>query len=142
MKRLNVLMSLAFLGYSSIACGAPAGISLPSGKVVIVDFWASWCGPCKQSFAAYNKLKSKFPDLEIIAVNEDKEKDKATAFLNENPHSFTIVEDPSGTIYSNYGVSTMPSAFIFDKSGNLKKTIPGFNSGTEAEMESTINSLK
>ena len=65
------------------------------GKVVIVDFWASWCGPCKESFPAMNDLQKKYGDkgLVIVAVNEDEEKSDMQDFLKANAASFTVLRD-------------------------------------------------
>lgn len=109
-------------------------VSFPSNGIVIVDFWASWCGPCKASFSFYNQLINSNPNVTVIGINEDKEENKAKEFLDSTPASFSLAADKDGSVYSKYGVGSMPTAFIF-KDGVLKKTVYGFN---ESEIRNAI----
>lgn len=134
--------SLAGYGFSLPSFNGSGNVSFPTGSVTIVDFWASWCGPCKASFSHYNKIISKFGGkVRIIGINEDKEKDAASKFLTSTPANFTLAWDKDGSVYSQYGVGTMPTAYLFDKSGSLHKTYNGFTSGTGDQMEKDIEEL-
>ena len=84
------------------------------GKVVIVDFWASWCGPCKDSFPAMEELQKTYGDkgLVILAVNLDEEKSAMEDFLKQNKVSFTVVRDASKKLVNAVNISSMPSSFI------------------------------
>ncbi len=117
------------------------------GKIVFVDFWASWCGPCEKSFPVMDELQKKFgpQGLVIIAVNEDEKKPDMERFLKEKKVSFAIVRDAAQAgqkLVDKVDVSAMPSSFIVDQSGRLCFSHSGFH-GTETkkEYEKQIESL-
>ena len=114
------------------------------GKVVIVDFWASWCGPCKDSFPVMNELQKKYSDKGVvfIAVNEDEEKSDMQDFLKANAATFTVVRDAKQKLVGVAGIQTMPSSFVFDETGKLRFTHNGFHGAqTRKEYEQQIESL-
>lgn len=113
------------------------------GKVVYVDFWASWCTPCRKSFPWMNELNKKYKDqgLEVVAVNLDKSREPIDEFLAKTPAEFTIAYDPSGTAASNYKVSGMPSSYLIDRNGQLEVSHIGFRDKDKEEMESKIKEL-
>jgi len=115
----------------------PADFGEISGQVVWVDFWASWCAPCRRSFPWMNEMHRKYADagLEIIAVNVDKEKSLAAAFLEETPASFRLHYDPTGTLAERFGVLAMPSSFLLDRQGNVLATHYGFKLADADEYE-------
>jgi peroxiredoxin len=98
------------------------------GKVVLLDFWASWCGPCRQSFPAYEKLRREMPaqDFAIVAVNLDEMIDGPAAFLEEHPVRYTLVADPAGDAARQYGLIGMPSSFVLDRNGVVRARHIGF----------------
>jgi thiol-disulfide isomerase/thioredoxin len=114
------------------------------GKLVIVDFWASWCGPCKDSFPVMNDLQKKYADkgLVIIAVNEDEEKSDMQDFLKDNAATFTVVRDAKQKLVGEAGIQTMPSSFILDETGKVRFTHSGFHGAeTRKQYEQEIESL-
>lgn len=120
--------------------------SLPDlkGKVVLVDFFASWCEPCKASFPAMEELHKKYGDkgLVILAINLDKKKADMEAFLKENPVTFNIVRDPANKLVSAVKIPTMPSSFLLDRSGKVHAAHRGFKGKeTEKEYSEEIESL-
>ena len=106
---------------SRLGCGgsdprgrAAAGLGPIKGKVVWVDFWASWCVPCRRSFPWMNTMHRKYgaEGLEIIAVNLDKERALADGFLAETPAEFALRFDPAGALAKEFGVQAMPSSYL------------------------------
>ncbi len=114
------------------------------GKVVLVDFFASWCGPCKESFPAMQELHQKYGDkgLVIVAINLDKKKDDMEGFLKKHPASFTIVRDAANKLVSELKIPTMPSSFLLDRSGKIVSFHRGFKgSETKKKYEQEIEAL-
>jgi cytochrome c biogenesis protein CcmG, thiol:disulfide interchange protein DsbE len=117
------------------------------GKVVVVDFWASWCGPCKESFPAMNELQKKYGSqgLVIIAVNQDEKAQDMQDFLKDNAAVFTVVRDagPEGKkLVDKVEIETMPSSFVLDREGKVRYTHSGFHGdATKKEYEQQIESL-
>jgi thiol-disulfide isomerase/thioredoxin len=113
------------------------------GAVVVVDFWASWCGPCKKELPALDRLAAKYSGkVVILAVNIDKERKKATAFLSQAKVSTaTVLLDPEGKVAAAYDVPTMPSSYVVDTHGIVKHVQAGFKSGDEEAIEDKIREL-
>ena len=110
------------------------------GKAVLVDFWASWCGPCRQSFPWMNGLQKRYGDkgLAIVAVNLDKDRELASQFLAEVPAAFTVAFDPSGKTAESYRVKAMPTTFLVSPDGKLLLTHTGFDAKHASEFEAQI----
>ena len=113
------------------------------GQVVYIDFWASWCKPCRQSFPWMNKMKSQYQTqgLRIVTINLDKESELAAEFLELNPAEFEIIYDAKGEIASQFELKGMPMSFVFDRSGEVKAAHVGFNSKKQLEYEAKIIEL-
>jgi thiol-disulfide isomerase/thioredoxin len=118
----------------------PAAFGPVEAKVVWVDFWASWCAPCRRSFPWMNAMYEKYADegLEIIAVNVDKERKLADEFLEETPAEFRLHFDPSGSLAESFGVQAMPSSFMLDADGNVLATHYGFKLADTEQYEQAI----
>lgn len=99
------------------------------GKVIIVDFWASWCGPCAESFPVLDELQKKYQDqgLVIVAVSVDDKADKMTTFLKKHPVSFIIVRDAGQKLVTSAAPETMPTSFIIDRAGKVRFIHNGFH---------------
>lgn len=112
------------------------------GKVVYLDFWASWCGPCRQSFPWMNELTATYSpqDLVIIGVNLDAKRSDADKFLASNPASFTILFDQQSLTPLAYGVKGMPTSFVIDRSGKIVFQHMGFNKSNTKTIEDVIHS--
>ena len=120
-------------------------VSLESlrGPVVYVDFWASWCGPCRRSFPWMNDMAQKYGDrgFKVVAINVDKRRADADKFLAQVPANFTIVFDPAGTAPTAWAVTGMPSSYLVDAKGNVVATESGFADERKADLEGRIKAL-
>lgn len=116
---------------------------MQKGDVLYVDFWASWCAPCRKSFPWMHTIQEKYHDkgLKVIAINVDKERELADVFLDTVPNNFTIVYDPDGALASVFHVQGMPSSFIVDDEGHIKITHKGFFENKTEVYEQEIRSL-
>lgn len=113
------------------------------GKVVYLDFWASWCGPCRQSMPLYQTLYQEFNagEFALIAINVDEELADAEAFLQSNPVTYTILLDPDGISPADWRVRVMPSSFLLDRSGTIIKQYAGFEPSHIEEIRHDIQAL-
>lgn len=118
-------------------------LSSLQGKVVYVDFWASWCRPCKTSFPWMIEMKEKFSDMnfEIIAINLDTNKTLADEFIDSQKINFPVAFDPQAQTAEIYGVEGMPSSFLIDPQGNLRLRYTGFWNKSKNEKEKIIHDL-
>jgi thiol-disulfide isomerase/thioredoxin len=139
--RLAALI-LAVTAFGAVR-GAQLDLSAYRGKVVYLDFWASWCTPCRRSFPWLDGLVSEYAkrDLVVIGVNVDQDHALAEQFLNATPANFPIVYDPHGDIASAFKVVGMPSAVLIDRSGQVRFQHVGFSEKRKEEYEAHIQSL-
>jgi cytochrome c biogenesis protein CcmG, thiol:disulfide interchange protein DsbE len=110
------------------------------GKVVYLDFWASWCVPCRETFPFMNQLKEKYgkDGLEVIAVNIDTKRPDADKFLAQIPADFTVLFDPKRVVAKIYALKGMPTTFLIDRSGNVISTHLGFQKDRAGELEAVV----
>jgi cytochrome c biogenesis protein CcmG, thiol:disulfide interchange protein DsbE len=113
------------------------------GRVVYLDFWASWCGPCRQSFPWMETLKTTYAaqGLEIITVNLDSERTDADKFLKEFHPTFEVRFDPKGELADFYKVHGMPSSVLIDRHGVTRFSHVGFRPVDGATYESQLREL-
>ena len=130
----HILMFLAMFLSLSISSLAQA---------VELDFWASWCVPCRHSFPWMNKMHKELSDkgLVIIAVNLDENRQDADAFLKAVPADFKIVYDPEGQLAIKFKVKGMPSSYLFNRKGKLVKSHIGFKNSDAGAARAEIESL-
>ena len=122
--------------------GQAANVKLSAyhGKLVYLDFWASWCGPCKKSFPWMNDMQKRYgaQGLQVVAVNLDAKRTDALEFLSVVPVGFTIGFDPAGGVARSYGVKGMPSSVLIGPDGRVIAMHEGFSDGDKAELENRI----
>jgi thiol-disulfide isomerase/thioredoxin len=114
------------------------------GKVVLIDFWASWCEPCKQSFPVMEELHKRYADrgLLIVAINVDENRPDMEAFLKKNAASFPVLRDPNQKLVERAGIATMPSSFLLDREGKVRFMHTGFRGAeTKKKYEEEIEGL-
>ena len=159
---LPLLLAL-LLPVSSGAASAPASTSAPRasglaadfelasatgkvalrelrGKVVLIDFWASWCVPCRQSFPWLSTMAGRYAakDFVVVAINLDKRRDLAEKFLREFAPRFTVAFDPAGKSAEAYGVAAMPSSYLVGRDGELLDVHAGFDLDDAEAFENRI----
>lgn len=113
------------------------------GRVVYLDFWASWCPPCRKSFPWMEEMHKRYKDkgLSIIAVSVDKKHGLIKQFTQQAKPTFIIAHDPTGTVAQTYKLLAMPTSYLIDKNGQLVMTHRGFRSRDKDKLETTIQSL-
>lgn len=119
-----------------------AAVALFDGKAraTYIDFWASWCGPCRQSFPWMNRMQSKFgpKGLRVVAVNLDSQPADAQRFLAQWPAQFTLAFDPAAETARRFGIKAMPSSVLLGADGKVVATHAGFRDDDIAPLEARI----
>jgi cytochrome c biogenesis protein CcmG, thiol:disulfide interchange protein DsbE len=112
------------------------------GKAVYLDFWASWCGPCKQSFPWMNEMHTKYAaqGFAVVGINVDAKQADATGFLEQTPAKFDVVFDSKGTSPRAYGVKGMPSSVLIGPDGKVLAMHAGFKDEERGALEDKIKS--
>lgn len=137
-----VLLCLAAASGPALA-SEPLDLSAYRGKVVLLDFWASWCEPCRRSFPWLNEMSAKYGDrgLVVIGINVDRTQADAARFLRDVPASFPIIYDPSGKLATQYDVPGMPSSFVVGPDGAIAARHIGFRDNSRADREAQLLQL-
>jgi peroxiredoxin len=159
--RRSIALLLIFLLSASVAFGLDAGDRAPDfaapsltsegtvelsryrGKVVYLDFWASWCAPCLTAIPEIEEMRSAFPaaEFQIIAVNLDQTKKKALRFLEKHPVGYPSASDPKGRLPGQFGVDTMPTSYLIDRDGVIRYVHRGFQRGDGSKLRQEIRAL-
>jgi peroxiredoxin len=118
-------------------------LSAYRGKVVYLDFWASWCPPCLTSLPQLEELRKQFPadQFQILAVNVDQDPQKARKFLERTRIGYPSATDPKGSIPASFGIETMPTSFLIDRNGVIRYVHHGFRKGDTAPLRERIAQL-
>jgi peroxiredoxin len=123
--------------------GARVALADLEGQVVMVNFWATWCGPCREEMPHLEALYRRYGDLgfTLLGVNVEEDSSGADAFLAETPVSFPILFDPENQVSALYDVIAMPSTVLIDRAGTLRFIHHGYQAGYENEYQSQIRAL-
>ncbi|NOX91043.1 MAG: TlpA family protein disulfide reductase [Gammaproteobacteria bacterium] len=144
---------LVFLTLPAFAAEPAPDFTLPSfpdnteinlkdfkGRVVYLDFWATWCPPCRKSFPWMDEMHERYKDegLSIIAVSVDKKRELIAQFINKTESTFIIAHDATGEVAKIYKLRAMPTSYLIDRNGQLVMTRMGFRSSDKDKMEAAI----
>jgi peroxiredoxin len=123
--------------------GSNVSLSQYKGQVVMINFWASWCGPCREEMPLLETIYKKYSKLgfTMIGVNVEPDSKAADEWLKATPVSFPILYDTDSKVSKLYAVAGMPSTVIIDRSGNLRKLHRGYVPGDENEYLDSIRAL-
>jgi len=154
---LQTVAAIYLTAMSLVSMAAPAtapNIQLPTsdgevnladlkGKVVYLDFWASWCVPCRASFPWMAEIKHKYgpKGLEVVAVNLDKDRALADAFLKDREINFLVAFDESGKSAESYDLRGIPGSYIIGRDGSIQASYLGFRDKDKSKLESVIKIL-
>lgn len=157
MKRIitAILLAMSLLTHNCFAAfneapdinlpGVDGTVQLSSlkGKVVYLDFWASWCLPCKKSFPWMHDIKQNYADqgFEVLAVNLDKDRELADAFLKEMQVNFQVAFDEKGKSAADYKLRGMPSSYLIGRDGKVYASHIGFRDSDKTSLEQAIKNL-
>ena len=159
LKYLIALFALCCVPTFSAQAGWKVGDALPDlsqqqlegdlpgslkGKVILVDFWASWCGPCAESFPVMEELHKRYGEqgLVVLAVNADEKRANMEKFLKKRAVTFAIVRDAAQKLVAQADVTTMPMSFLVDRDGKIAFVHDGYRGGeTKKKYISEIESL-
>lgn len=141
MKKILLFLCLLISPWLAATTTAEEAFDLQNykGKVVYVDFWASWCAPCRASFPFMHDIAEKYRDsLVVVAINVDKERKDAEEFMNDFDINFDIVYDPAGSLATSFDVKGMPTSYLYDRQGNLMGSHIGFKNKDINRLEAAI----
>lgn len=159
--RLGSILAITLLALSLDAGAAPSAptpapdFTLPArdggevrlselkGQVVMINFWATWCGPCRQEMPLLEQLQAKYEPLgfTLLGVNVEPDSTAAVAWLKGVPVTFPILFDTRNTVAESFGVQGMPSSVFVDREGRVRYVHRGYKSGDEAQYADLIRSL-
>jgi thiol-disulfide isomerase/thioredoxin len=149
LKSLHLFL-IALLVQGSSVWAVEAGKPLPDlglaevqktkGQYIYIDYWASWCGPCRQSFPWMNALQAKLGSkgLKVVAVNVDAKRADADKFLTHTPAQFTIAYDPLGESAKKLAIKTMPTSMLVSPEGRVLFVHSGFRTEETGQLEAKI----
>ena len=121
----------------------PISLSAHRGKVVYVDFWASWCPPCRRSLPLIDSLRTEFPSgsFQVLAVNVDRDPRDGRRFLEQHPVGYPSIADPEGRLPEAFGLETMPTSYLIDSRGIVRYVHRGFRKGDVKTLRREIGAL-
>ncbi|MFZ5862087.1 MAG: TlpA family protein disulfide reductase [Nitrospirota bacterium] len=123
--------------------GQPVALADLKGKVLLMDFWASWCEPCREEFPEFEAMYKEFRDrgVEIVAVSVDRKRENALEFVAKHPVTFTVVHDQDRSIADRYKPRAMPTAYVIDQKGMVRFVHLGYQKSYLAAYREEITKL-
>jgi len=123
--------------------GEPVSLAGLKGQVVLINFWATWCGPCRKEMPLLEQIQKKYAPLgfTMLGVNVEEDTRLMDAFLKDVPVTFPILLDPANGVSKLYNVAAMPSTVIVDRKGNVRFIHQGYKPGDESKYQDMIRQL-
>jgi thiol-disulfide isomerase/thioredoxin len=123
--------------------GGEVSLSSLKGKVVLINFWATWCGPCRKEMPLLELIQKKYAPLgfTMLGVNVEEDTRLMDTFLKDVPVTFPVLLDPANGVSKLYNVSAMPSTVIVDRKGNVRFIHQGYKPGDESKYQDLIRQL-
>lgn len=123
--------------------GSTVRLSDLKGQVVLINFWATWCAPCREEMPLLDAIYQKYNRLgvELLGINVEDDASGARKYLNETPVTFPILFDPDGRVSKQYQVKAMPSTILVDRHGNVRHIHYGYKPGYENDYQDQIRAL-
>jgi thiol-disulfide isomerase/thioredoxin len=112
-----------------------------AGKVVFIDFWASWCPPCRKSLPEIARMRARHPGLVVLAVSEDEDGAKALQFLKDEETDLLALHDARQKVADAYGLEGMPTGFLVDRKGVVRYRHDGYDDGDFAALDEEAGKL-
>lgn len=139
----SIAAVVCLLSMAATRADAPVDLESLRGRVLYLDFWASWCGPCRQSFPWMQEMKEAYEGqgLTVIAVNVDRERKDAERFLAGFHPTFELRFDPKGEMAERFKVQGMPTSLVIDRRGVVRFTHVGFLPADRAAYEKQLREL-
>ena len=158
--RIRIAAMAAILAFVLPAWAAPADVQAPAftlqsvdghtvslaqfkGDVVMINFWASWCGPCRQEMPLLDSIYKQYKDMgfTLLGVNVEPDAHNASAWLKKTPVSYPILLDPKSQVSQLYQVQAMPTTVIIDRQGIVRFVHSGYLPGDENQYMNSIRTL-
>lgn len=123
--------------------GPPLSLSALRGQVVLINFWATWCGPCRKEMPLLEQIQKKYAPLgfTMLGINVEEDTTQMESFLRDVPVSFPVLLDPANQVSKLYDVAAMPSTVIVDRKGNVRYIHQGYQPGDESRYQDVIRQL-
>jgi thiol-disulfide isomerase/thioredoxin len=127
----------------SLGGGKNLKLSEMAGNVVLINFWASWCGPCREEMPLLNAMHNKYEPLgfTVLGINVEDQADSARGFLKDFPVDFPVLLDENNQVSKLYDVVAMPTTVVVDRDGNLRYLHKGYKSGDEKKYQEMVKKL-